>query len=129
MNFGPPPHCCSLAALPHDMAARPQVLKLSRYYWSLYTWHGVVIGAVTAPPQLVSGLLRKKFTKWSRSGFFAQESKAEQTVRNIKSVGALREELHIGLKSNDQQMIAIALYGLIVWRRSCIYPQAGTGFG
>jgi hypothetical protein len=55
--------------------------------------------------------------------------KGGATFRNIKSVGALYEELRVGLKSHDQKLLAAMFYGLIMWRRSCVFPGAGYCIG
>jgi hypothetical protein len=60
---------------------------------------------------------------------FRPRKRGGATISNIKSPKALAEQLRIGLKSNDQQAVALMFYGLIMWRRSRIYPEAGTGLG
>ena len=62
-------------------------------------------------------------------GIFRPHKKGGATIRNIKSVGALCEELRVGLKINDQKALAAMFYSLIMWRRSRVFPESGCGIG
>ena len=51
------------------------------------------------------------------------------TIRNIKSVGALYEDLRIGLRSKDPQTVAMMLVMLIFWRQRHVNPKWGITYG
>jgi hypothetical protein len=51
------------------------------------------------------------------------------TVRNIKSVRALQEDLRIGLKSIDPQTVAAMIAMLVYWRRLHVNPKWGPTYG
>jgi hypothetical protein len=51
------------------------------------------------------------------------------TIRSIKSVKALEEDLRVGLKSNDLQSLAIMMHGLVFWRLRHVNPRWGVTFG
>ena len=48
------------------------------------------------------------------------------TVRNIKSVGALHEDLRSGLRNNDPQTVVAIIAGLVWWRRNHVNPKWGV---
>jgi hypothetical protein len=47
------------------------------------------------------------------------------TVRNIKSVRALHEDLRSGLRNHDPQTVAATIVGLVWWRRKHVNPKWG----
>ena len=51
------------------------------------------------------------------------------TARNIKSVRALQEDLRVGLKANDAQLVATMLVALVFWRRHNVNRKWGASFG